>query len=78
MGESLPKQYLELAGHPLLHHTLHRLATHPRIAGVFVVLAAGDTHFGAMAANGSADAVEPLYCGERLQRPGRDTRRGCR
>ena len=63
MGEDLPKQYLELAGRPLLHHTLHRLATHPRIARVFVVLAPGDDRFRKMAASAGGRAVEPLYCG---------------
>jgi 2-C-methyl-D-erythritol 4-phosphate cytidylyltransferase len=63
MGEGLPKQYLELGGRPLLHHTLQRLATHPQIARVFVVLAPGDARFGPMAATIQGRAVEPLYCG---------------
>lgn len=42
VGGDIPKQYLPLAGRPLIEHTLARLATHPRIAGVMVVLGAGD------------------------------------
>jgi len=41
-GGSIPKQYLPLAGKPLILHTLERLAAHPRITGLMVVLAAKD------------------------------------
>lgn len=42
VGGDCPKQYLPLAGRPLIEHTLERLAAHPRIAGLMVVLGAGD------------------------------------
>lgn len=41
-GGAVPKQYLPLAGRPLILHTLERLAAHPRIGGLMVVLAAQD------------------------------------
>jgi 2-C-methyl-D-erythritol 4-phosphate cytidylyltransferase len=41
-GGMVPKQYLPLAGRPLILHTLERLAAHPRIAGLMVVLAPKD------------------------------------
>ncbi|HET6906883.1 MAG TPA: 2-C-methyl-D-erythritol 4-phosphate cytidylyltransferase [Rhodanobacteraceae bacterium] len=41
-GGAVPKQYLPLAGRPLILHTLERLAAHPRIGGLMVVLAAKD------------------------------------
>lgn len=41
-GGEIPKQYLPLAGRPLILHTLERLAAHPRINGLMVVLAAQD------------------------------------
>jgi len=44
-GGALPKQYVELAGRPLLMATLERLASHPRIAGIVVVLAADDSRW---------------------------------
>jgi 2-C-methyl-D-erythritol 4-phosphate cytidylyltransferase len=44
-GAGVPKQYLALAGKPLLMHTLERLAAHPRIAGLMVALAADDRHW---------------------------------
>ncbi len=42
MGVGTPKQYLTLAGRPVIEHTLERLSGHPRIAGVVVALAADD------------------------------------
>lgn len=41
-GGDVPKQYLRLGEKPLLLHTLERLAAHPRIAGLMLVVAAGD------------------------------------
>jgi len=38
MGGELPKQFLPLAGKPLLRHCLETFAAHPRIAGVKVVI----------------------------------------
>lgn len=45
VGGGLPKQYLPLAGRPLVAHTLERLAAHSRVAGLLVVLAEGDPHW---------------------------------
>ena len=63
MGGATPKQYREVAGRPLLHHTLRVLASHPRIACVFVVLAPGDIHFRAADWSAMPHRVEALYCG---------------
>jgi 2-C-methyl-D-erythritol 4-phosphate cytidylyltransferase/2-C-methyl-D-erythritol 2,4-cyclodiphosphate synthase len=38
LGGELPKQFLPLAGKPLLRHCLETFAAHPRIAGVKVVI----------------------------------------
>jgi 2-C-methyl-D-erythritol 4-phosphate cytidylyltransferase/2-C-methyl-D-erythritol 2,4-cyclodiphosphate synthase len=38
LGAALPKQYLPVAGEPLLRHTLRALAAHPRITGVRAVI----------------------------------------
>ena len=45
MGMSMPKQNLPLLGKTVIEHTLDRLSSHPRIAGVVVVIAPGDTHW---------------------------------
>jgi 2-C-methyl-D-erythritol 4-phosphate cytidylyltransferase len=63
MGGDLPKQYLELAGRPLLYHAVRRLAGDPRIEQVFVVLAPGDQHYTRIDWGAFAGKIEPLYCG---------------
>lgn len=42
MGAATPKQYLALRGRPVIEHTLERLAAHPRLSGLVVVLARDD------------------------------------
>ena len=44
-GGDVPKQYQPFGGAPLLLVTLRRLATHPAIAGLMVVLAREDAHW---------------------------------
>ena len=41
-GGEVPKQYVEVAGQPLIAHALRALAGHPGVAGVVVALGAGD------------------------------------
>lgn len=48
VGGDIPKQYLPIGGKPMLMHTLTRLATHPLIVGIMVVLAEGDTYWAGM------------------------------
>ncbi|MGN6740524.1 2-C-methyl-D-erythritol 4-phosphate cytidylyltransferase [Dyella sp.] len=45
VGGATPKQYMDLAGAPMIERTLDRLAAHPLIAGLVVVLAAGDVRW---------------------------------
>jgi 2-C-methyl-D-erythritol 4-phosphate cytidylyltransferase len=63
LGAGLPKQYLEVAGRPLLHHALRALALHPRIEQVFVVLAQGDGRFRRFDWSEFGARIKPLYCG---------------
>jgi len=63
MGGTSPKQYLDIAGHPLLWHTLRALCGHPRIEQVFLVLAAGDALFARHDWREFAGRLAPLYCG---------------
>ena len=44
-GAEMPKQYVPLAGKPVLQHTLDRLAGHPRIGRIAVVVSAEDALF---------------------------------
>ena len=45
MVTEVPKQYLALAGVPMLLHAVRALCEHPQITQVFVVLAQQDEHF---------------------------------
>jgi len=64
-GGDRPKQYQSLAGRPLLDHTLERLAAHPRIAGLVVVIAADDPHFSAVESIGGKPLIAAIGGGER-------------
>jgi 2-C-methyl-D-erythritol 4-phosphate cytidylyltransferase len=63
MGVSLPKQYLEIAGRPLLYHALLAVARHRRIEHAFVVLAPGDERYPASGWRELGSRVTPLFCG---------------
>lgn len=71
-GGEVPKQYLPLAGKPLLLHTLERLAAHRSIAGLMVVLSAGDSRWPKLEAlngkpvriaNGGAERSDSVLAG---------------
>lgn len=57
-GSGAPKQYRELAGQPLVLHTLAAFAAVPRLAGTLLVLAAGDDFF-----TGRAMPCHLAHCG---------------
>lgn len=44
-GGDVPKQYVEVVGRSVLHHTLDALLSHPRIIGAMVALSADDAHW---------------------------------
>lgn len=50
MAAAMPKQYLPLAGQPVVVHALMALLDHPRIAGAVVAISADDEHWPAVAA----------------------------
>jgi 2-C-methyl-D-erythritol 4-phosphate cytidylyltransferase len=63
IGDALPKQYLPLAGRPMLFHCLDALAAVERIARIIVVLAPLDAHWEAQDWSGLDPRVEALYIG---------------
>jgi 2-C-methyl-D-erythritol 4-phosphate cytidylyltransferase len=63
MGDSMPKQYLPLAGRPMIAHALNTLCSSTEISTVFVVLAADDTLFHSYDWSRFGDKLQPLYCG---------------
>lgn len=64
-GGDRPKQYQSIGGKPMIRHTLERLAAHPRIAGIVVALAAGDTAFEGVEAVGGKPLRTATGGGER-------------
>jgi 2-C-methyl-D-erythritol 4-phosphate cytidylyltransferase len=58
-----PKQYLPLAGQPLIRHALATLCATPRIANVFVVLATDDTLWPAAQMAALGPKLRVLRCG---------------
>ena len=63
MGSPQPKQYLDLAGKPMIYHSLATLCRCADIATVFVVLAPEDTQFHGYDWSAFGDKLQPLYCG---------------
>jgi 2-C-methyl-D-erythritol 4-phosphate cytidylyltransferase len=63
MGAARPKQYLPLAGKPVLYHALRNLCRHTAIDRVFVVLAPGDTFFAEYDWTEFGPRLMPLFCG---------------
>ncbi|OGA28493.1 MAG: 2-C-methyl-D-erythritol 4-phosphate cytidylyltransferase [Betaproteobacteria bacterium RIFCSPLOWO2_12_FULL_67_28] len=62
-----PKQYLPLAGRPMLWHAVRALCG-VEVENVFVVLAPGDTEFARHDWSAFGGRVEPLYCGGATRR----------
>lgn len=63
MGSDCPKQYLSLAGRPVLWHTLATLASVSAIERIFVVLAADDANWDRFDWSGLAGRLTVLRCG---------------
>jgi 2-C-methyl-D-erythritol 4-phosphate cytidylyltransferase len=63
LGDAVPKQYLPIAGKPMMFHSLEVLAAVPRIACVCVVLSPLDRHWGAHDWSALPDKIEPIFAG---------------
>jgi len=63
MGAERPKQYLPLAGRPLIAHTLEALCAVASIDKVFVVLSVDDPEWGAHDWSALGPKLVPLFCG---------------
>src|SRR5262245_24545141 len=67
MSADAPKQYLRLAGRPMLWHAVRAVCV-PPVEAVFVVLAPGDSAFAEHDWSEFEDRIEPLYCGGHARR----------
>ena len=63
IGEAVPKQYLPLAGKPMMFHSIEALAAVPRITRIHVCLSPLDRHWGAHDWSALSDKVEAIFCG---------------
>ena len=63
MGAARPKQYLALAGKPVLYHALRNLCRHTAIDRVIVVLAPGDSFFAQHDWTEFGPRLMTLFCG---------------
>lgn len=63
MGGALPKQYLELAGKPMIYHAVRRLADSPRIRRVYVVVSPEDGYWDQYDWQEFAPKLSLLRCG---------------
>jgi len=62
-GAEMPKQYLPLAGRPLIYHTLAALCRCPRIDRVWVVLSPDDGWWGDYDWRELGAKLETVFCG---------------
>ncbi|HUW25665.1 MAG TPA: 2-C-methyl-D-erythritol 4-phosphate cytidylyltransferase [Gallionella sp.] len=67
MGNDLPKQYLPLAGQPMIAHALNTLCACAEITTVFVVLAPDDVLFHGYDWSHLGGKLQPLYCGGKMR-----------
>ncbi len=67
LGAGQPKQYLPLAGKPMLWHAIASVCA-PPVQSVFVVLAPDDREFARFDWSAFAGRLEPLYCGGESRR----------
>lgn len=62
-GADVPKQYLQIAGQPLIHHTLAALCRCERIDRVWVVLSPEDQWWGAYDSKILGPKLRAVFCG---------------
>jgi 2-C-methyl-D-erythritol 4-phosphate cytidylyltransferase len=68
LGGETPKQYLELAGRPMLGHAAAALLAHPAVDLAFVVLAPDDERWATYDWSAFGDRLAPLWCGGATRR----------
>ncbi len=67
IGDAVPKQYIPVAGKPMMFHSIEALAAVARIACVAVVLSPLDRHWGQHDWSLLPDKIEPIFAGGALR-----------
>ena len=62
-GSEIPKQYLEMAGRPMIHHSLAALCLCEQVDRVWVILSPGDEWWGGYDWSGLGTKLQVLFCG---------------
>jgi len=63
IGDAVPKQYIPIAGKPMMFHSIEALAAVARIERLFVVLAPLDRHWAEHDWSALPDKIEAVFCG---------------
>jgi 2-C-methyl-D-erythritol 4-phosphate cytidylyltransferase len=63
MGDPVPKQYIPIAGKPMMFHSIEAIAAVSRVERVFVCLAPMDRHWGEHDWSKLPDKIEAVFCG---------------
>jgi 2-C-methyl-D-erythritol 4-phosphate cytidylyltransferase len=63
IGDAVPKQYIPIAGKPMMFHSIEALAAVTGIASVCVVLAPLDHHWGEHDWSAFSSKIEPIFAG---------------
>jgi 2-C-methyl-D-erythritol 4-phosphate cytidylyltransferase len=63
IGDAVPKQYIPIAGKPMMFHSIETLAAVARIERVFVALSPLDRHWGAHDWSALSEKVEGVFTG---------------
>lgn len=67
IGDAVPKQYIPVAGKPMMFHSIEALAAVARITCVAVVLSPLDRHWGQYDWSLLPDKIEPIFAGGALR-----------
>jgi len=67
IGDALPKQYLPIAGKPMMFHSIEALAAVSRIGCICVALSPLDRHWGQHDWSAFPDKIEPIFAGGALR-----------
>jgi 2-C-methyl-D-erythritol 4-phosphate cytidylyltransferase len=63
IGDAVPKQYIPIAGKPMMFHSIETVASVSRIERLFVVLAPLDRHWAEHDWSAFPEKVEAVFCG---------------